>query len=188
MLKLRPVREILSEAKRRQEERTERTRLRNAENLRQERQRNDVLLKPDGDADVTNKEVQAGRRLHRSEIVKRIGRLTDAVWYEQSIRYPAQGGLYANDFRSPYGKRLVASLPHEMVNEFDRPLTVPSVIPDPTIAMHWQVIQRVESKEPGWRAVLLKLAMDGFITASGIEAEFHITRGRSSQHWQKAMN
>lgn len=179
--------EIVSESKRRLGDRLERSRAEHVSNLRQERERNDGLLRPDGDADVTNAEQQAGRLLHRSELMRRLGKLNPNLWYERSLRYPAQGGIYVKDDRSPYGKRMVSALPHERVPEFSMPLTVPDVIPDTTVALHWQTIRRVESKVPGWRTVLLKLAMEGLITPSGIEEQFQITRGRSSQKWQQAM-
>ena len=160
----------------------------NVSNLRQDRERNDVLLKPDGDADVTNLAAQMGRRLHRSTFVQKVQKLNPNVWYEQSVRYPAQGGLYIEDLESPYKKRFIVGFPHDFINEFSVPLTKPDVIPDTTVALHWQTIQRVDSKLPGWRAVLLKLLMEGLLFPSDIEREFKITEGRSSAKWQAAVS
>lgn len=180
------VREIVSPEKARFHEAIERTRARDRELLQQEIQRSESLLKSDGGIDVTNTEAQKGRILQRSVFVSRLKKLIPSIWYEQSLRYPDQGGLYVDDPRSPYGKRMVASMPHDYVFEFSVVVPKPSVIPDPTIALHWQKIQDVDSKRPGWRVVLLKLLMEGLVTATQIENEFQITRGRSSQKWQQA--
>ena len=158
------------------------------ENLRQERQRNDTLLAPDGDSDVTNPEAQAGRWMMRSEFIERIRKLNSNVWYEQSIRYPAQGGIYIHDEYSPYRKRMVVGLPHDRIDEFSTVLTVPAIIPDASIAPHWHTIQKVDNKRPGWRAVLLKLLMEGILTSGQVEKEFKISEGRSSQFWQRSLN
>ena len=182
------LREILSPQAKRFGERIERSRAQSQSNLRQERERNARLLNPDGDSDVSSMEAQQGRRLHRTEVVRRIKKLNPNIWYETSIRYPAQGGLYIEDGRSPYRKRLLVGMPDGIVNEFSTVLTKPALIPDMTVAAHWQTIQQVDSKLPGWRAVLLKLLMEGIVSMAGVEKEFQISKGRSSQFWQAAVN
>lgn len=160
----------------------------NQQRLQQDIANNDALLKPDGSADVTSPEAQRGRFMSRAQLVHKIRKLNPNLWYEQSVRYPKQGGLYIEDAKAPFGKRLVCGFPHDVVNEFAVRLTVPEVIPDPTVALHWQTIKRVDQQEPGWRSVLLKLILDGLISPSGAEQEFKITQGRSSQKWQQALN
>ena len=167
-------------------ERVERSRHDQAANLKAERERTNTLLAPDGDTAVTDVEAQAGRRLHRSELVRRITKLNCNLWYEQSVRYPEQGGVYIADYASPYGKRMVCSMPHEMVNEFSVPLTVPRLVPSASLEPVWDTLQEIDSKIPGWRTVLLKLMQEGLLSPSAIENEFHITEGRSSQKWQQA--
>ena len=157
--------------------------------LKDERQRNDVLLTPDGDFDTTNMEAQEGRKLHRSEVVRRILKLNSSLWYEQSINYPDQGGLYIKDMTvHGFNKRMVSSMPHGWIPEFSVPLTVPSVVPSLDLAPVWDAIRQVDSQIPGWRTVLIRLLKGGLITAGGVEQEFQITRGRSSQKWQQAVN
>ena len=157
--------------------------------LQEERQRNDVLLKPDGGVDVTNAEAQQGRRLHRSEVVRRILKLNPNLWYERSIRYPDQGGLYVRDLSVlSFEKRRVASMPHDWVPEFSVQLTVPSIVPSADLAPVWEAIQQVDSRIPGWRMVLVCLLKEGLISPAGIEREFQISRGRSSQKWQAVTN
>lgn len=186
-MKAKIQKKILSPDDIRRGEGVEKTRAENVANLRQDRERNDVLLKPDGDSDVTNMEAQRGRRLTRTEFVRRVKKLNPNIFYEQSIRYPAQGGFYIEDPTSAYGKRFIVGFPHDFLNEFSVPLTKPEVIPDSTVALHWQTIQRVDSKLPGWRAVLLKLLYEGLVAPSAIDREFKITEGRSSQKWQQAV-
>lgn len=152
----------------------------------QEVLKNDALLAPDGSHDVTSREAQKGRMLTRSVLVHRIKKLNPNVWYEQSIRFPAQGGLYVDDLRAPYGKRMVCSFPHDVVNEFALRITVPEVIPSIGSQAQWMAIRKVDQQEPGWRSVLLKLIKEGLITPSGAEKEFKISQGRSSQKWQEA--
>jgi hypothetical protein len=182
------VKKILSPEVMKAVDQIQQTRHADQERLIQERQRNDALLVPDGNVDVTNAEAQQGRVIPRSVFVHKIRKLNPNLWYEQSRNYPLQGGLYIEDKAAPYGKRLVCGFPHDRLFEFAVRLTVPDVIPDPTIALHWQTIKKVDQQVPGWRSVLLKLILGGFITASGAEKEFQITRGRSSQKWQQAIN
>ena len=151
----------------------------------QEVLRNDALLAPDGNIDVTNREAQKGRVLSRATLVHRIKRLNPNLWYEQSIRFPKQGGLYITDATVPYGKRMVCSFPHDHVNEFSLRITIPDVVPAIGSQAQWMAIRRVDQQEPGWRAVLLKLIMDKLITPAGAEREFKISQGRSSQKWQQ---
>jgi hypothetical protein len=171
----------------------EQTRAMQQSQLRDEIRRESALLEADGTAPVTNPEAQAGRVLSRQEVVRRLRRLNPALSYETSVRYPEQGGIYITENRmdpvtgkSPW-KRFVCGLPSGTVREFALRLTVPKVIPDPTIALHWRQIQAVDQQVPGWRSVLLKLIMEDLITPSGAEKEFQITRGRSSRNWQAAM-
>ena len=182
------LRQIVSDRARTLGDLLERSRHLGLQQLRQELERNDTLLRPDGAADVADEQQQQGRRLSRAELVRRIQKLNPKVFYEQSVRYPDQGGLYLDDIRSPYGKRLVVGFPHDIVNEFSTVLTKPAVIPDLTIAAHWQKIKQVDSRIPGWRTVLYKLLMEGLVTMNQIEREFKISEGRSSQFWQSVVN
>ena len=182
------LRKILSSNARRFGERVEQSRAKSAEQLKQERERNAALLRPDGSSDVQSAEGQQGRRLPRGELVRRLQKLNPAILYEQSIRYPDQGGLYVMDKASPYGKRLLCGLPHGVVNEFSTVLTKPSLIPDLTIAQHWQKIQQVDSRIPGWRTILYRLLVEQLVTMGQVEKEFKISEGRSSQFWQQSVN
>lgn len=165
------------------------SRQRTGERLKDERERNDALLRPDGTTDVSNREAQRGRWMHRSELVRRIQKLNPNVWYEQSLNYPEQGGLYIADARvQPFLKRMVAALPHGMVNEFAVTITVPDIVPALGHAGDWDTIRKVDQKEPGWRLVLLKLLLDGLITTTQVEDEFQITRGRESERWHRAVH
>lgn len=110
------------------------------------------------------------------------------LWYEQSINYPSQGGIYIKDFQSPYGKRMVAGFPHDFVNEFAVRFTKPSLQPSGATNAQWQSFQEVDNQIPGWRQVLLKLIIDGLIAPSDAEREFKITQGRSSRIWKEAVN
>ena len=162
--------------------------------LKDERHRNDGLLIPDGATDVTDPLAQKGRALSRHQIMERLTRINPALCYETSLRYPAQGGIYVVENRlDPVTgrigcKRFICGIPNGTVNEFSLRLTLPSVIPDPDIALHWQAIQRVDQQTPGWRSILLRLMREGLITPSQTEQEFQITQGRSSQKWQQAVN
>lgn len=180
------LKKILSPDEIRLGERIEKTRAETAARLQEEIDREKSLLKPDGSVDVSNSQAQAGRKLSRSELVRKIRKLNPSLFYEQSVRYPAQGGLYIHDPIN--GKRFLVGFPHDTVGEFDVRLTKPKVIPDPTVAMHWQKIEAVDGRIPGWRTVLLRLLHEGLLSPSGIDREFQITRGRSSQKWQEAVN
>lgn len=153
-----------------------------------DRERNKTLLAPDGDIDTTSPEAQRGRSISRSSFVHRVRKLNPNLWYEQSVRYPQQGGIYIQDPSSPYGKRMVCGMPHEHLNEFSLRITVPEVIPAIGTQAQWETIQRVDQQEPGWRAILLTLLKEGLLSPSGIDREFNIIGGRSSQKWQQAIN
>lgn len=146
---------------------------------------NDALLAPDGSRDVTSREAQKGRVLSRGTLVHKILKLNPNLWYEQSLRFPAQGGLYIVDIQAPYGKRMVCSFSHDCVSEFSVRITVPDVVPALGSHAQWMAIRRVDQQEPGWRSVLLKLIKEGLITPAAAEAEFKISQGRSSQKWQQ---
>ncbi len=188
------IRKILSAEEKRFTERVEHTRNVQTEQIQAEMQRESTLLKPDGDYAVTDAAAQSGRMLSREEIMRRLKRLNPSLSYETSFRYPDHGGIYVTENRidpvtgkSPW-KRFVCGIPSKTVREFALRLTVPKVIPDPTIALHWRTIQGVDQQVPGWRSILLKLIIEDLITPSGAEKEFQITRGRSSQRWQEAVN
>ena len=164
------------------------------EHQKQERRTNDRLLAPDGSADVTNPEVQAGRRMTRQEFVRRLQKLNRNLKYHQSKNFPKQGGVYMVGYRRDnlvgtleYGEWFVCGIPHEVINEFSVRLTKPVVIPS-AIDPVWEMMNQVDGMERGWRAVLLKLLMDGLLTPTQIDQEFQISKGRSSQLWQKAVN
>lgn len=181
------VHEIVSPAQRRAGDARRKARFEYEERLKDERRRNAMLLTPDGSIDVQNEEAQRGRRLLRSDFVRKLQKCNPDLWYEQSLRYPEQGGIYAKDFRSPYGKRMVAGFPHEYLNEFALRIAKPMLQPTSATDAHWQIIQEVDQQIPGWRSVLLKLIVDGLIAPSDAEREFKISQGRSSQKWQTAL-
>ena len=183
-----PVRHILSAEQVKAADRFLRSKHESDQRLRDERQRNDALLVADGDVPVTNRDAQMGRRMHRSELVRRIKKLNPNLWYEQSIAAPEQGGMYIEDRATPYGRRMVCAFPHDWINEFTIPLTVPEVVPSLAVAGQWETIQRVDQKIPGWRAVLAKLILERLVTAAAVDREFEITKGRSSQKWQQVVN
>jgi len=180
------IKHILSPAQIRAGDRRRLARLQYEAQLKEERRRNDVLLQPDGDVDVRNEEAQRGRRMLRSEFVRRVQKLNPNLWYEQSIHDSTKGGIYVTDLRSPYGKRMAAAMPHDVVNEFSTILTRPMLQPLNATDAQWRVIQEVDQKIPGWRAILLALLKDGLIGAGALDKEFKITQGRSSQRWQEA--
>ena len=149
---------------------------------------------PDGDADITNTEIQVGRPLHRAEVMRRLLRLNPHLRYEQAIADPDKGGIYAVENRidpatgkAPW-KRFICGIPHQRVTEFHIPCTVEQVVPDPDFPGEQRVVQRLNGHIPGWRAVLLKLLKENIITPAGIDREFQITQGRSSQKWQQAIH
>lgn len=188
------IRKILSPDAIRLGERIEKTRATHKQQLADEIHREEALSRPDGIYAVTDPEAQAARVLSRSEIMRRLRRLNPALEYETSLRYPEQGGIYVTENRaspltgkSPW-RRFVCGIPSQMVREFALRLTVPKVIPDPTIALHWRRIQAIDQQVPGWRSILLKLLMEGFITPAGIEKEFHLLQGRSSRKWKEAVS
>ena len=162
------------------------------ERVKDDIRRNHDLLRPDGDVCRTQYEAQAGRRLLRSDFVRRLQKLNPQLQYERSVNYPKQGGLYFVGLRGneqgsiEQGKWFVAGLPHEVVNEFSTPMTVPAVVPALN-GVEWQTIDRVDHQEPGWRSILLTLLKLNLLTPAEIDKEFEITKGRSSQRWQAAL-
>ena len=189
---------ILSPEEIKEGERIEQTRAETTDRLKDDIQRNDALLRPDGDADVRNQEVQAGRRLHRHEIMRRLVKLNPQLRYHQSKNYPDIGGVYFAGYRhgfdnygiesgSPeFGEWFICGMPHEIVNEFSVPLTVKDRILHPDC--YWVNLDRVDGQMRGWRSILLRLLQMGLVSPAGIDKEFEITQGRSSQKWQQAVN
>ncbi len=164
------------------------------EHAKQERRQNDKLLTPDGGVDVTNREAQLGRKMSRPDFVRRLQTLNENIRYQRSKLYPKQGGLYWVGSRrdnllgtTEYGQWFLCGIPHEVIGEFDLRLTKPTIVPavlDPV----WETMNQVDGLERGWRSVLLKLLLEGLLTPSQIDKEFEITKGRSSQNWQTAVN
>ncbi len=189
------VKKILSTDEIRRGECIEQTQAESVDRAKQDIQREEYLLRPDGDSDVTDVEAQAGRRLTRSEIVTRLQRLNPGLRYHQSKNWPKQGGIYFVGNRhddvahtTQYGEFFICGIPHDVVNEFSVTLTEPAIMPDPTVAMHWRTTRKVSQHEPGWRLILLRLLQAGLLSPAGIDREFHITQGRSSQRWKEAVN
>lgn len=173
----------------------ERTRAEDQARLEEEIERESNLLRPDGDMDVTDPEQQAGRMLPRSLILARLRKLNPCLVYEQSKNYPEKGGIYYDGYledkvtgKLEYGHYFLCGIQHDYVREFDLRIAIPSVIPDPTIALHWQDISRVDSRERGWRSILLTLVKEGVIELDKAMTAFHLTEGRSSKNWQTAIN
>ena len=153
------------------------------------------LLRPDGSADVTDPEQQAGRRLPRRMVIQRIQKMNPNLVYEQATNYPDRGGIYFNGAREnivtgemEQGHWFICGIPHDMVNEFDLRYAVPDTIVDPTVAFHEQHIQKADQRDRGWRSVLLVLVKNGLIELARAEELFHIGQGRSSRNWQEAVN
>lgn len=187
------VKTILSPETIKELDRIGQTRADTTDRLKDEIRREARLLGPDGDADVTSPEVQAGRRLPRSLILTRLKKLNPHLRYAQSQRYPEHGGIYVADRSCEFVTdavpgRFICGIPHELVNEFDVRIAVPDVIPDPDIALHWQQIKKLDAHEPGWLSILLKLAKEGLINLTRAETLFHVHDGRSSRNYQQAVN
>lgn len=187
-----PVRKILSKETVKAVDGILQSRHDNTERLKDERARNDRLLAPDGGADVTNAEVQAGRRLLRADFIRRLQKLNPDLRYQQSKHFPAQGGVYWVGWRrdteaqqTSYGEWFLCGIPHEVIPEFSTPLTKPTIVPS-TVADVWDTMNEVDGMVRGWRAVLLKLLQEGLLTPNEIDNEFQISKGRSSQKWQAA--
>jgi hypothetical protein len=162
--------------------------------LRAEIRKHASYVAPDGDADITEPEIQAGRPLHRSEVMRRLRRLNPDLRYEQALADPAKGGIYVVENRidpltgkSPW-KRFICGIPHEQVTEFHIPCTIEARIPDPDFPAQQIIVQKLTGAIPGWRAVLLKLLKEGLVSPAGIDREFHITQGRSSRRWKEAVS
>lgn len=185
--------EIISPEQRAAGERQEAATASQHERLQGEIRKQESFIAPDGDADVTNPEIQAGRPLHRSEVMRRLVRLNRNLRYEQALADPEKGGIYVVENRvdpmtgkAPW-KRFVCGIPHERVTEFHIPCTIAQVMPDPDNPANQIIIQRLKGAIPGWRAVLLKLLKEGLVSPAGIDREFHITQGRSSRRWKEAI-
>ena len=189
-----PVRKILSPEQVKAVDEILENRHKSREHQKQDRERNDRLLTPDGGVDVTNREAQMGRRISRADFVRRLQKLNPNLRYQQSKFYPKQGGIYIVCSRRDnvlgiveFGEWFVCGIPHEVIGEFSVRLTKPTIVPhlvDPT----WDSMEQVEGMERGWRAVLYKLLMDGILTHTQIDNEFQISKGRSSKQWQTAVN
>ena len=176
-------------------ERTEKTRAEDTARITEEVRREAANLAPDGDIDVTNPEAQAGRRLPRALVMRRIAELNRHLVYEQSVNYPECGGIYFNGYRHDdltgqleYGHWFICGIPHEAVAEFDLREAVSEVIPDARLAMVWQQIQRADNRIPGWRSILHILVKNELINLEAAYRKFHIAVGRSSEYWQRATN
>lgn len=191
-----PTRNILSPDQLKAGDRIAENRHRQKEQLQSRIKDFEGYVAPDGDADITNKDVQAGRPLHRREVMRRLHRLNPNLRYEQadSPGHQDKGGIYSVENRvdpvtlkAPW-KRFVCGIPHDMVSEFHVPVTVEHVMPDPDNPSNQIVVKRLSGAIPGWRAVLLRLLKENLVTPAGIDREFHITQGRDSKRWKEAVN
>lgn len=169
---------------------------RQKEQLKGEIQKLESYVRPDGDADITKIDVQMGRPLHRREVMRRLQRLNPNLRYEQALSpdHRDKGGIYSIENRidpvtlkAPW-KRFICGIPHERVTEFHIPVTIERTLPDPDSPANQVVVQALSGYIPGWRAVLLRLLKEGLVTPAGIDREFQITQGRSSEKWQTATN
>lgn len=171
----------------------EETRAKDRARLEEEIRREATLLAPDGDMDVTDPDQQAGRSFHRSVIIRRLKKLNPGLVYERSLRKPTQGGIYFDGYRGDrltgqleYGHWFICGIPHETVREFDLRIVVSDGVPDPTISLHTQRILKLDSRERGWRSVLLELVKSGLIELDKAVQAFSINDGRSSEKWMEA--
>jgi len=164
------------------------------ERLENEITKRESFVAPDGAADVTNPRQQMGRSLMREDVVRKLQKLNPNLIYERSKNFPEFGGLYIQDFgiddltMKPIGKRHLCGFPHEAVSEFDVRLVMKERVPDPTIALHWVEVPKLEGHIPGWRSTIMKLVKGGYINLAAAEQEFNIAQGRSSKNWQSAVN
>lgn len=149
---------------------------------------------PDGSSDVTSPAAQFGRAMRREDVVRRLQKLNPNLIYEHSKNWPLFGGLYIDDksidplTMKPVGKRHLCGIPHEIVAEFDVRLVLKDRVPDPSIPLNWIEVPQIDGHIPGWRSTILKLVKGGQINLAAAEKEFEITKGRSSERWQQAVN
>lgn len=188
------IRKILSPETVRAADRLLEKRHESRQHQKQERKRNAGLLAPDGAVDVANAEAQAGRSMLRADFVRRLMKLNPDLRYHRSFFYPEQGGIYMVGYRrdnlrgtTEYGEWFICGLPDKVIPEFSVVLTKPTIIPsmaDPV----WEKVNQVDGMSRGWRSVLLKLLQEGLLSPAQIDKEFQISKGRSSQKWQSALN
>lgn len=162
--------------------------------LKDHAKKKEVTVAPDGGADITNREVQAGRKLQASEIRRRLKRINPNLQFEVSRNFPDITGIYLvtnqvdpMTLTRPW-KRHICGMPTAGdVNEFSTIVPKTVKIPDPTVPLHWQIGQEMDFEVRGYRTVLARLIKESIITESEATLHFGLP-SRSSQKWQATVN
>lgn len=135
--------------------------LRNEDSLAYLRAKNDKDLERfrwNDQADMTNCEKRQGRRMHRSELIRRVRSLNGSIWVEQQINFPDDLGFY--DVYPPHTgtPRYLSSFSKEWMPEFSY------------LLLDWQNIPETEVR--GWRTAIVRLLKLGALSWNQVHYEF----------------
>lgn len=161
---------------------------------REQRARDEVTFRPDGEADRLNPEQQLGRPLHVSDLIEKLHRMNPSLIFEVSVKDPTKYGAYI-ERRGNYlktglpgtFKQLVAGMENGWMPEFS--VMAPRMEERPTEdGRIEEAIKHAYEQKRGWRTVLAKVLALNLITEAQIETEFAVSEGRSSQLWQQQIH
>lgn len=125
----------------------------------------------DDEIDMTDAVAQAGRRLERYVLEKRLKELNGNLRFERSKAVPDKSGIYL-------GESFLCGMEWESSPEF----TVNFVGFDESTKKE-EVLHQVR----GWRSVLATLIKKGAIERTATEKLFQIYQGRESANWYHSM-
>lgn len=161
----------------------ERTRALSDEALLRELEQNAHAVSADGEIDTTSSEAQVGRATTSQEMEKRLVRCNNRLYFEVSRGDPSKVGIYHIEDRR---LRHVCGMENGWMPEFSIRHFQEIRLPSPSIEGEW-ITRRTFTKETrGWRTVLARLLREKLITSSQIEAGWKVSRGRTSEKWQRA--
>ena len=157
---------------------------------KEQRQRDEVTYKPDGEANRLNPEQQMGLQIHVSAFIAALSRMNPNLIFEVAVKDPSKYGVYiersGNDLKTGLPgtfKHLIAGMENGWMPEFS--VMAPRMEDRPT--EQGQIVTTIKhayEQKRGWRTVLAKLYVNRLITEAQIEKEFAVTEGRSSELWQ----
>lgn len=158
---------------------------------------NTITVEDDAGRDVSNLLAQMGRPMAASEVQRRLGVIAPALFFERSIQYPEQTGIYIDkDVRTAAGgwekkKTFLCGMESGVMPEFSikhktrKQVANPELFgkATPTREIDWLNVDTFSAETRGWRTVLVRLMHLGAITRGDVEKHFGWSPSVDSKKW-----
>ena len=171
--------------------------------LAEEIESNTVTVRDDAGFDTSNILAQMGRPMTCQEVIDKLKKCSNRLYFERSKSDPTKWGVYVLDPKGSVhvndrGEVLclihVCGMEAGIMPEFSIIHKTVKRVPDPDAIgantgreLKWKEIETFADETRGWRTVLLRLLRSGIVNQLDIETHFGWVPSRDSQKWHDAI-